>query len=217
MISTIVSWKNISQWSSTGMLKASVFYIGLSALASKSLSQLSEVPIGDKVISLELPFFWQILFFGSLCYIAGFSLYTFLCPYFIKTHPLFSDMRGSGYIGSDLQEEFQALVDQKIKLPDDFSRDIDTVLGFLTAEEDEERHHYSGLLVSGSCSELIAHSIANNDIENSREAYNLISKSWEKQYIPAKFFAAALYSLFFLSMLIVLVQNIYFVVTYLLA
>lgn len=217
MIKDLLTWKDISAWSTVNTMKASVFYISLCALASKSLSQLSEIRVGENgSILVDLPFSWQLLFYGSIFYLAGYILYLVFCPAFIRQYPNFSDLRGSSYIGSDLQEELQQIQDMNFKLPVEYTEDIDLILKCLTIEDDQKRGSYYQSMGAGSCSEVITTAIANNEIENCREAFNLISNSWEKRFAAGKVVVSLLYLLFLLAVLVVLFENIYFVTKYLL-
>jgi len=200
-----ILWKEISKLSSYGAVKGGIFYVGICGVASKSLSGLSNIQVGSQSVVLDLPFSWQILFFGTLCYIIGYILYLLFCPSFLKKYMSFVDLRNSGCTGEDLRYELEVINQSSINLPEHDEATIsDVVFRLRTGSYEKVEYH-------DECSKLMVESIVNNDIDNSREVYNMISNSLENKYLGAKYLVLLLYVLSFCAVSFVFIQNILFV------
>lgn len=200
-----VEWKSINKLSSYSAVKGGIFYIGICGVASKSLSGLSKVEIGGESIVIDLPFSWQTLFFGTLFYIVGYVLYLIFCPMFIKKHGSFVDLRNSGYTGADLKDELEEIDRGDIDIPINDKSTIKEVL--INLELDGNMRSKS----VNECTELMVDSIEKNDIDGSREVYNMICNSLDRKYRLIKYIIAVLYLVSSLAVLVVSIENIAFV------
>lgn len=203
----LVSWKDVSKLSSYSAVKGGVFYVGICGIASKSLSGLSVIQVSGQNVLIDLPFSWRVLFYGTLSYIAGYLLYLIFCPKFLKSHISFVDLKNSGYTGADLQDELKEIHCDGISIPKHNKDTIAEVLSRLG----------SGAKVSATtgneCSNLMYESIVNNDIDKSREAYNMICNSLDRKYSFAKKLAMFLYISSACAVAFVFLQNIKFVLS----
>lgn len=201
----LVSWKSVIKLSSYSAVKGGIFYVGVCGVASKSLSGLSKIEVGGEHIILDLPFSWQILFFGTLCYIIGYILYLIFCPMFLKKHVSFVDLRNSGYTGADLQDDLEEIDRSDLDIPANDKNIIKEVLINLKLDRNQRSKSDSDWV------ELMLLSIEENDIDRSREVYNMICNCLERRYLYVKYLIIVFYVVSTLAVLAVFTQNISFI------
>jgi hypothetical protein len=204
-------WDSLRAFGESKVLRTAYVWVVIVPILSKALDAAPaamKIPIGEPplMISLKLPFSWEIFYFSSLFIAAAELVYRLECPPIVRRYKTFAEYTESG--GGSLQ--IINLFHSTIALVRDASRRDQFIHYFAERffEKDSARH-FKDAMKTGQL-ELLGKIHLANVHENDAFFYIRLLANSERQI--ARLFCIVLY-LIGLSMLgILFVQNLYYVI-----
>ena len=111
----VPSWSSLRWLGQSRLLRSSFFWIIFVPIAAKALSAtgspvLNPIPGTNLSLALELPFSWNLFFFGALFTAAANLVFLIACPPIIRDYITYADFAGQGKGASSLLIAFETLV-----------------------------------------------------------------------------------------------------------
>jgi len=108
---TTPTWSELQRLGSSRALRSSYVWLVLVPIAVRLIDQVNDVihveVFGATIpVTMKLPFSWQTFFFAALAISAGNAIYQWRCPYLISAFSGFQDFKASGR-GFDQIKTFQ--------------------------------------------------------------------------------------------------------------
>lgn len=188
------SWSKLRGFGESRVLKSSYFWIAFVPLMAKIFRYINTIKIEFIKLDLELPFSWQMFFWGAFFASIANLIYAIKCPEIVKKFENYSEFEKSGRGNQQLLNEFALVYDKSNHfILDEFRREF--------CEEDDE------YMATGSIPKLI---IRQDCLKNAFWYVHEYSNNLEEGY---RFLCMLSYSLGFCFFSFVLIQNIWFVIS----
>lgn len=203
-------WRTVEKFTLVTLLKLMVSYIAITAIATQSIDFIEHWGLNE----VQLPFKWQVLFWGSFFYCIGYVIYIWRCPPFIREHPDFRTVRSSSIIIDDYIDQLEWMEIHGIELLG-FEQEQDEIIACL--KEKKPINNYENDCLAAINQYAVNSGGANRgDIEKSKELYNIIMHSLSEANIPSAITSAIFIYLSFFALFYVVLCNVIIAVRYLL-
>lgn len=210
------TWSSLRKLGNSRLLRTSYFWMVFVPIAVKFLEN-ANLPLKVNIwgtnieLALQLPFSWELFFYSSVITSFANICYILFCPSIIKNYDTFIDFREEGKGEHQLKKEFQKIISKYSKEfdPSTTAKNLEQIFSSFSPETFP---HQKEEVPTPEAISIIDNMGIYNDSRG--EFFWFVRDIADKLSNGVRWIVFLLYSLGILLILIVLLQNIFYVIEY---